>query len=210
MMDDLLNIARADSLREERFSDVQLEAVLDNALATLVPQARALGIRFDIDEVADVDEGLWVRGDASSLERAVGNIVGNAIKYSESGATVRVRLRRVDDEAVLEIDDDGVGIDPGVIDELFTRFRRDARVAGRIKGTGLGLAFVARVVNQHAGTVSARSEPGRGTCVTLRLPLERTDDEGTPDDDFEPASSTAPAPVLDEGAAVRERIETVG
>ena len=207
MMDDLLNIARADSLREERFSDVQLEAVLDNALATLVPQARSLGIRFDIDEVDDVDEGLWVRGDASSLERAVGNIAGNAVKYSESGATVRVRLRRVDDEAVLEIDDDGVGIDPSVIGELFTRFRRDARVAGRIKGTGLGLAFVARVVHQHAGTVSARSEPGRGTCVTLRLPLERVDDE-TPDDGTE--ADAEPAPPRDMDAVVRERVETAG
>ena len=74
---------------------------------------------------------------------------------------MRVRLRRVDEEAELEIDDDGVGIDPASIGELFTRFRRDARVAGRIKGTGLGLAFVARVVNQHAGDDRARgARPG--------------------------------------------------
>jgi len=178
MMDELLDIARADSLREDSFSEVLLDAVLDNALATLVPQARASDIRFDVD---GVDEGLWMSGDASSLERAIGNIVGNAIKYSNAGATVRVRLYRDGDEAALWIDDDGVGIDPDVIGELFTRFRRDARVAGRIKGTGLGLAFVARVVRQHAGTVEASSEPGRGTRVTLRLPLERVVDPESAD-----------------------------
>jgi len=170
MMDDLLDVARADSLREERFSEVLLDAVLDHALAELLPQARARDIDFDVDYV---DEELWVSGDVGSLQRAVSNLLGNAIKYSPEGAQVRVRLRRAGEEAELEIEDDGIGIDPGVIGELFTRFRRDARVAGRIKGTGLGLAFVARVVRQHAGEVEATSVPGHGTRVMLRLPLER-------------------------------------
>ena len=176
MMDDLLNVARADALREERFDDLLLDAVLDNALGELRPQAQARGIRLEVDDATEADEELWTSGDGSSLERAFGNLLGNAVKYSPDGATVRVRLYREGEEGVLEIDDDGVGIDPEVLGELFTRFRRDARVAGRIKGTGLGLAFVARVVRQHAGTVEAASAPGRGTCVTLRLPLERAAD----------------------------------
>jgi len=173
MMDDLLNIARADSLSEASFSDVLIESALDNALSELQPQARERGIRLDVDEC---EEELWMSGDGHSLERAMANIVGNAIKYSPDGTIVRVKLHRVGDQGVFEVSDDGVGIDPAVIGELFTRFRRDARVAGRIKGTGLGLAFVARVVDQHAGVIEATSEPGRGTRVVLKLPLERVAD----------------------------------
>jgi|GEM_PF-164824 len=171
MMDELLNVARADSLNETLFADLLLDDVVENALSELLPQARARDIRF---EVADIESEMWMSGDAGSLERTVINIVGNAIKYSHDGSTVRIALSRVGDDGVLIVDDEGVGIDPDVIDEIFTRFRRDARVAGRIAGTGLGLAFVSRVVRRHAGTIKATSAPGRGTRVTLKLPLERT------------------------------------
>lgn len=170
MMDELLNVARADSLNEAQFSDLLLDDVVENALSELLPQARARGVRF---EVTDIENELWMSGDAGSLVRTVINIVGNAIKYSEDDTTVRIGLSRQGDEGVLTVDDEGVGIDPDVIDEIFTRFRRDARVAGRIAGTGLGLAFVSRVVRAHAGTIKATSAPGRGTRVTLSLPLER-------------------------------------
>lgn len=180
MMDELLHVARADSLSEERFSDLMLDDVLGNAIAELQPQARARNMALQVNTS---DEELWMSGDAGSLERTVTNLIGNAIKYSPDGATVRIDLHRNGDEGVLVVDDDGVGIDPAVIGELFTRFRRDARVAGRIAGTGLGLAFVARVVRRHEGTIHAASEPGRGTRVTMRLPLERVvvDDSLSPD-----------------------------
>lgn len=197
MMDDLLHVARADALDESRFDEVLLDAVVDNALDQLLPQARGRRVRLvRVDAAAGIDGGeateLWVLGDAGSLERAVGNIVGNAIKYSHEDGEVRVSLVREPagtgasdggargdaagvaadggDRALLRVEDDGVGIDPAVIDTLFLRFRRDARVARSHEGIGLGLALVARVVSQHGGTVEARSE-GRGTEIRLRLPL---------------------------------------
>lgn len=180
MMEDLLHVARADALDEAGFAEVLLDDVVGNALDLLVPQAR--GRRVRLVRVGEWDE-LWVLGDAASLERAVANLVGNAVKYSHEGGEVRVSLERQPGpdgtggagRAVLRVADDGVGIDPAVIDTLFTRFKRDARIVRSHEGIGLGLALVARVVSQHGGTVHAFSE-GHGTEIRLELPAVRVDD----------------------------------
>ena len=117
-----------------------------------------------------------MKGDAASLERAICNILSNAIKYSPEGTTITVRLVRKDDQAVLTIDDQGVGIDPAMLGQLFTRFRRDAKTAGQFKGIGLGLALVARVVSLHGGKVAA-SNLEQGTRITLEVPLEAEEPE---------------------------------
>ncbi|MFK8080328.1 MAG: CHASE2 domain-containing protein [Granulosicoccus sp.] len=168
MMDDLLHIARADSLSESHFEPLLLNAVLDNTLDQLLPQAQAQAITFDIETV---DDDLWVVGDAASLERAFTNIVGNAIKYSPQDTTITVTLANSKSRAILTVDDEGVGIDPAMLDQLFTRFKRDASSAKEHKGIGLGLALVARVVRMHGGEVRA-SNLSIGTRITLELALE--------------------------------------
>ena len=175
MMDDLLHIARADDLTDAQFAPLLLNAVLDNTLDQLLPQARMQGIDFDIQTV---DDDLWVVGDAASLERAFTNIVGNAIKYSSSNTLVTVRLVGDRGLARLTVDDQGAGIDPAMLSQLFTRFKRDARTASDHQGIGLGLALVARVVNLHGGHVVASNLPV-GTRVTLELPLEQQTIEET-------------------------------
>ncbi|MGQ7842926.1 CHASE2 domain-containing protein [Granulosicoccus sp. 3-233] len=168
MMDDLLHVARADSLSEVKFTAVYMNGVLDNSLDQMQPQALSKQIELDADSE---DDDLWVNGDAASLERAICNILSNAIKYSPEGTIITVRLLRREDRAVLTIDDQGVGIDPAMLGQLFTRFRRDAKTAGQFKGIGLGLALVARVVSLHGGKVAASNLP-QGTRITLELPLE--------------------------------------
>lgn len=168
MMDDLLHVARVDSLSEVKFTPVFMNGVLDNSLDQMQPQALSKGIELDIDVG---DDELWVKGDATSLERAICNILSNAIKYSPENTRVSVRLVRRDDQAVLTIDDQGVGIDPAMLGQLFTRFRRDATTASQFKGIGLGLALVARVVSLHGGKVAA-SNRDQGTRITLEIPLE--------------------------------------
>jgi len=173
MMDDLLHVSRADSLSADTFEEVLFNAVVDNSLDQLLPQAMSRDISFEIETT---DDDLWMTGDAASLERAVGNVVGNAIKYSNEGGRVIIKTELVDNSVVLEVSDEGVGIDPGMMSSLFTRFKRDAKVAKNFKGIGLGLALVARVVSQHGGEVSAIS-PGTGTTIRMRLPL--TGDENS-------------------------------
>ncbi len=173
MMDDLLHVARADSLSESQFVPLLLNSVLDNSLDQLLPQALNKSIRFQID--IDDDTDLWVVGDAASLERAFTNIVGNAIKYSPEGSCITVTLTDDDEYATLTIDDEGVGIAPDMLDQLFTRFKRDPNTASEHKGIGLGLALVTRVVRLHSGTVKASNLPD-GTRITLVLPLEGNDE----------------------------------
>jgi CHASE2 domain-containing sensor protein/signal transduction histidine kinase len=168
MMDDLLHVARADSLTEAKFSSVLLNAVLDNALDQMLPQAKSRAINLELD-VSDDD--LWVDGDATSLERAITNILSNAIKYSENETTIQVKLYGAGRTAVLIIDDEGVGIDPEMLGQLFTRFKRDASTESSFKGIGLGLALVSRVVNLHGGKVVASNLP-QGTRITFLVPLE--------------------------------------
>jgi len=171
MMDDLLHVARADNLSVDTFDELLFNAVVDNALDQLLPQARSRGISIEVDTE---DEDLWMDGDPSSLERAVVNVIGNAIKYSNDNSKIVVATQREENQMVLTITDDGVGIDPAMMGELFTRFKRDARIADKFKGIGLGLALVSKVVRQHGGDVSADSS-GQGTSITMRLPLKSLD-----------------------------------
>ena len=167
MMDDLLHVSRADSLSADSFEILLFNAVVDNALDQMLPQARSREIQLTIETF---DDDLWMSGDAASLERAVANVLSNAIKYSNEGGKVLVRTAQDGDEVILEVTDEGVGIDPAMMGELFTRFKRDAKVAKKFQGIGLGLALVARVVTQHGGSVNAVS-PGKGTTINMRLPL---------------------------------------
>ena len=182
MMDDLLHIARADSLTESGFQPLLLNAVLDNTLDQLLPQALNQKIQFNIDTV---DDDLWMLGDAASLERAFINIVGNAIKYSPEGTEITINLVGKNGSSRLTVDDQGVGIDPGMLDQLFTRFKRDATTEKTHRGIGLGLALVSRVVGLHDGQVWASNLPV-GTRITLTLPLEAQ----------APVSETGSAPML--------------
>ena len=116
------------------------------------------------------------RFDRARVERAVENLLSNAFKYSPGGGEVFVRVRedhRADGRwAVVELSDHGIGIPADQRGQVFHRFvrARNAVEAG-IRGSGIGLCGVRQTVEQHGGRVGAASEEGRGSTVTLRLPL---------------------------------------
>jgi signal transduction histidine kinase len=118
--------------------------------------------------------GTW---DGHRLERMLGNLIGNAIKYSPPGSTVEVNLACEEDSdgrwGVLRVIDQGVGIPAGDLPFVFEPFHRGSNV-GSTAGTGLGLASVWQTVKMHDGRLWLNSEPGKGTGVTVRLPLECT------------------------------------
>ncbi len=115
------------------------------------------------------------RWDAARLERAVTNLLANAIRYSPEGGTVTVTVG--DDpsrgEALLTVADHGLGIPAADLPRVFDRFYRSPAVAGRIRGNGLGLASVREIVEQHGGRVEIASVEGEGTTVTIHLPLRQ-------------------------------------
>jgi PAS domain S-box-containing protein len=116
--------------------------------------------------------GYW---DPVRLERALGNLLSNAIKYSPEGGTVRLALRRETDTAgewaVLQVRDGGVGVPADELPHVFEQYYRGRNVAGRIRGSGLGLFGVRQIVAQHGGTIAVESREGVGTTFTVRLPL---------------------------------------
>lgn len=122
----------------------------------------------------DAPAALFLQGDAPRLQRAVGNLLHNALKYSPDGGDIRVRLARSADgaHAELQIEDSGIGIPPQDLERVFERFQRGSNVVGRIPGTGLGLSGVRQIAEQHGGSIEAKSTVGPGTVFTLRLPAE--------------------------------------
>jgi PAS domain S-box-containing protein len=117
--------------------------------------------------------GAW---DARRLGRVLSNLVDNAIKYSPAGGAVTVRAELDGSWAVLEVSDHGVGIPAEDQARIFERFQRASNVAGRISGTGIGLASARHIVESHGGTITVTSTEGDGSTFTVRLPIEPADD----------------------------------
>ncbi|MHB8574698.1 MAG: sensor histidine kinase, partial [Dehalococcoidia bacterium] len=114
--------------------------------------------------------------DTTRLERALGNLIGNAIKYSTMGGEITVIVDRGEDpaapEALLSVCDNGIGIPLEELRRVFDRFYRATNVVGSgIEGAGIGLSSVRQIVAQHGGSVELHSVEREGTTVTLHLPL---------------------------------------
>ena len=113
---------------------------------------------------------LLVRGDSLLLRQALGNLLDNAIGFSPRGGVVRIALWRGQNDACIEVCDQGPGVPAYAAERLFERFYSLPRPGGG-KSTGLGLPFVREVAALHGGSVSVASAPGGGCCSRLLLPL---------------------------------------
>jgi signal transduction histidine kinase len=121
----------------------------------------------------DTPDELRVDADGPRLQRVVGNLVGNAIKYSPEGGEINVKLALQQGEIVLTVRDRGMGIPGPDQERIFERFQRGTNVEGRIAGTGIGLAGARQIVEQHGGTISVKSQINRGATFTVRFPGAR-------------------------------------
>jgi len=165
MVEDLLLLARLDAGRPLAEEPVDLSRLAIDA----VSDARVAGPvhRWQLDLPA---ESVAVVGDGARLHQVLANLLANARTHTPPGTTVTTSLRVDGDRAALRVTDDGPGIAPDLLPEVFDRFTRGDTSRSRAAGsTGLGLAIVAAVVAAHAGSVEASSQPGR-TAFTVRLP----------------------------------------
>lgn len=120
------------------------------------------------------DETLTIKGDALRLERVLYNLAQNAIKYSPRGGPITVRIERQDDQALIHVQDHGIGIPPTAQAQIFQRFYRASNaIQQHIGGTGIGLYLVKEIVARHGGTVAVSSMEGYGSTFTVRLPLSQ-------------------------------------
>ena len=136
-------------------------------------RASRAGIALSTRALETAGDPPYVRMDVELFERAVANLVDNALKFCPAGASVELAVRRAGDRVAVSVEDDGPGIEAADLPHLFDRFfqsRRSVAPATGEGGKGLGLAIVKRIVELHGGEVGVDSEVGRGTRVTLTLP----------------------------------------
>jgi signal transduction histidine kinase len=162
-VEDLLDVSRIQQgrvvLRTEELDLAELAAEVVERYRASCEQA------FELT-VAGPLVGSW---DPLRLDQILTNLLSNAVKFSPPASTVRVSLRGRDDEVELTVTDQGVGIAPDELPEIFEPFVR-GQEAGRISGNGLGLFITRSLVEQHGGRITMRSAPGAGTAVTVYLP----------------------------------------
>ncbi len=166
-IDDLLALSEIESDRMEPV-EVSVETIIAGALARSATGAHERNIRLRVDHC---DDPLVLLGDRRQLVSALGNLVDNAVKYSDPGSEVWVRAERDDGRIVLRVEDHGIGIPQADLGRIFERFYRvDPARSRSTGGTGLGLSIVRHVVMNHDGHVAVRSTEGVGTTFTLHLP----------------------------------------
>ncbi len=174
-IDDLLELSRIE-LGEEPVRDVvDVVDVVEGAIDRSRPVAEA---RRTTIEVLERHEGIHVFGDRRQLVSALGNLVENAVKYSEVGSSVQVRVRVEGTWVELMVADHGIGIPAQHHDRIFERFYRVDKGRSRdTGGTGLGLAIVRHVATNHGGEVLVSSQEGEGSTFVLRIPLATADSD---------------------------------
>ncbi len=172
MIDDLLDVARLEAGRplELRRESCDLAALAQQAVADVQRTTDRHRLRALTDPPEIVGEL-----DCSRLERVLLNLLTNAVKYSPDGGDVELTVRQESSPAgavaILTVRDTGIGIPPLDLPRIFERFYRASNVGDQLRGTGLGLAAVQQIVEQHGGSIAAASEPDVGTTFTVRLPL---------------------------------------
>jgi PAS domain S-box-containing protein len=170
LIEDLLTISRVESgtFRLE-LEPVEIQSLVDAAHQAVMPSLAGR----DLDLRVDVGEGTGsILGDAAHLDRLLINLLTNAIKFTPDGGRVALSAHRVDGTVVIEVSDTGIGIPLEEQVNLFERFFRSSsarRLA--VPGTGLGLSITKKVVEDHGGEISVSSIPGKGTTMTVRLPV---------------------------------------
>ncbi|MFE5713201.1 sensor histidine kinase [Streptomyces sp. NPDC056501] len=186
LIGDLQELARPDTVRPGPLEVVPLHSILRSAL----DRARLRGPELTF--VTDLAPW-YVRAEPAAIERALVNVLDNAVKFSPPRATVEVTLMRGE----LTVRDHGPGIPPDELPHVFDRFWRSPS-ARSLPGSGLGLSIVARTVHQAGGSASLAPAPGGGTVATVRLPGAPTPPPGSSAAPESVAPSVAPESVVPE------------
>lgn len=177
LVDEMMDAAHLSAGRELALRPVPVDLVaLVEATAEEARQG-ASGHTVRVEAETPMLVGEW---DAARLGRVLANLLSNAVKYSRPGTKVLVRVGREEApdggaQAVVAVRDEGAGIPAADLPHLFERFHRGTNVAGRTRGSGIGLAGASHIVTQHGGTIGVESAEGRGSTFTVRLPLAAPD-----------------------------------
>ena len=171
LVDDLLTLAQLESANPNlQLVDIDLANFFREVIRDWEKKLTTKELNLIVDVPVDLAA---IRADRVRLQEALYNLLDNAVKYSREHGEIRLIARRRDEEIVLSVSDDGVGITEEDLPRIFERFYRadKARTAENIRGTGLGLAIVKHIAQLHGGRVEAESETEKGTTIRVVLPV---------------------------------------
>ena len=175
MVTDLLHLSRIDNAT----SHLDVEMINFTAFITFILN------RFDKMRGPDEEKkyelvrdypitSVWIEIDTDKMTQVIDNILNNAIKYSPDGGKITVTMKTTDDQMILSISDQGLGIPKQDLPRIFDRFYRVDRARSRAQGgTGLGLSIAKEIIKQHKGFIWAKSEYGKGSTFTIVLPYDK-------------------------------------
>ena len=175
MVTDLLHLSRIDNAT----SHLDVELINFTAFITFIlnrfDKMRGSDEEKKYDLVRDYPiTSVWIEIDTDKMTQVIDNILNNAIKYSPDGGKITVTMKTTDDQMILSISDQGLGIPKQDLPRIFDRFYRVDRARSRAQGgTGLGLAIAKEIVKQHEGFIWAKSEYGKGSTFTIVLPYDK-------------------------------------
>jgi len=174
IIDDLLTLSRLEQEADEasiRMAETPLRPILEAVVQACGVKAGEKDITIDID----CDDAVTARINGPLLEQAIINLVDNAVKYSDSGQTIKIDIEQKPDRITVNVTDYGTGITEEHLPRLFERFYRVDRARSRtLGGTGLGLSIVKHITNVHGGYPEVRSVIGRGSTFSIHLPVGKS------------------------------------
>lgn len=156
---------------KENFSEIKLGSVLAKAMENIQPQATRNDV--EIRATSDAPHSLII-GDEGTLVEAVGNILGNAVKFSRPGSHVTITTMEKDGYITILVSDHGVGISQEDLPYIFEDFYTGKTGETVEKSSGMGLAITRRIIEAHNGSISVKSELGKGSTFTIQLPVIST------------------------------------
>lgn len=168
LVSDMLSLARLES---GMLTSVDFEIIsLNEVLSSVISMTRVLADKKHIKIKTSFEDDIIVSGDKPRLAEAFLNLVENAFTYTRENGSVDISAAMDEDTAIVSVADTGIGIKKEDLSRIFERFYR-ADASRSIEGTGLGLSITKAVVEAHRGRIEAISEPGKGACFTVTLPL---------------------------------------
>ncbi len=172
LVEDVLSLARLESPAAELDrTEVNLSEYLREILRDWGTRMQAKQLRLVCEVAPDLPT---VEADENRLQEVIYNLLDNAVKYSRPGGQITVRAAQNNDRMRVSVSDEGVGIQADDLPRIFERFYRVDKARSReLGGTGLGLSIVKHIAQLHGGTVEAQSELGKGTTISVILPLRR-------------------------------------
>jgi len=163
-----LSLARVQSLEQKDLREIDLGSVAHQAIDAVYESAQGKSVRL-LRHIPD--EPVWIRGDFHLLERALGNLLHNALRFSPEGGAITVTLALQNGKAELSVADQGPGVSAEMLPHLFERFSTQKAVQRPAHGTGLGLYFVHNVAERHGGQAGYEALAPVGARLWIRLPM---------------------------------------